>query len=80
MLYIVGSSELTPLDDVKGDNVLLAQHKSIIIKKNHNKKQISEYLFYQKNIKKITKQMITFFFIIIYTIIPQKKPLLYSYF
>jgi hypothetical protein len=24
--------------------------------------------------------MITFFFIIIYTIIPQKKPLLYSYF
>jgi len=34
MLYIVGSSELTPLDDVEGDNVLLAQHKSIIIKKN----------------------------------------------
>lgn len=33
-LYIVYLRELIPLDDVKGDNVLLAQHKSIIIKKN----------------------------------------------
>lgn len=40
MLYIVGSSKQTPLYDVEGDNGLLAQHKSIIIKKNKLKKQI----------------------------------------
>lgn len=35
MLYIVCSSKQTPLYDVEGDNGLLAQHKSIIIKKNN---------------------------------------------
>ena len=37
---MVCSIELTPLDDVEGDNVLLAQHKSIIIKKNKPQKQL----------------------------------------
>lgn len=69
MLYIVCSSKQTPLYDVEGDNGLLAQHKSIIIKKNKLKKQIWDSIFLYKNTKKITKQMITFFFIIIYTII-----------
>lgn len=40
MLYIVCSSKQTPLDDVEGDNVLLTQHKSIIIKKNKPQKQL----------------------------------------
>lgn len=35
--YIVLLTYNIPLDDVKGDNVLLAEHKSIFIKKNYYK-------------------------------------------